>query len=472
MATNISRQRVPITTLRDWLDYLAAHERLRILRDNINLKYELAAIAKQLEGAQATLYPSPSGHPVPVVCGVIANRHWIAECLGVEYNAMHKILQHALGNPIPWKEVQSAPVQEIVHRDIDLCKLLPIPTHAELDSAPYLAAGMVVTRNPVTGAQNVSMNRCQVTGPNRLGLSVATRGTGTFLELAEKAGQPLPAAIVIGADPLTLVASQMIARFDLDELEIAGALHGAPLPVVKCLTSDLRVPSNAEIVIEGRFLPNVREPEGPFAEFTGYYGVRDNRPVLVVDAITHRRSPIFQTLLGGGMEHILLGAVPREASILSQLQVNFPNVSGVQLSMGGVGRFHLHIQANIGFLGEAKNIMFGAFAAHHDIKQVIVVDQDVDITKPEEVEWAVATRFQANHDLIVIPEARSQRFDPSAPSGLGSKIGLDATKALAGGAEFKRIWVPGQDRVDVKKMTADVKATDWRRTIGLPAAGH
>ena len=457
----------PVTTLRDWLDRLARRDRLAIARANVSLTHELAAIAKRLDGTQATMFPTPGFAASAVVAGLLSDRHWIADAMGVDEAAMHRRFQDAVASPLPCREVADAPVQEVVHEHFDLARLLPIPVHAEFDSGPYITAGIVITRNPQTGAQNVSINRLQVSGANRLGALVASRGTGTNFEMAERAGTSLDVAIVIGVDPLTLLSSQALARFDQNELEIAGALHGNPLPVVKCLGSDLRVPAQAEIVLEGRLLHGVREPEGPFGEFAQYYGTRDDRHVIEIDRVTHRTGAIFHTILGGGMEHILLGAVPREASILSKLQWSFPNVQRVHLSNGGVGRFHLHVQARITHEAEGKNIILGAFATHHDIKQVVVVDDDVDVTRQEQVEWAIATRFQSKHDLILIPESQAAKLDPTARTGVGSKMGLDATKPFgAEEMEFKRIAIPGEATVDLDNALSAVAAMDWQSALG------
>jgi 2,5-furandicarboxylate decarboxylase 1 len=352
-------------------------------------------------------------------------------------------------------------VQKVVHRDgIDLAQLLPAPTHNELDGGAYLTAGLFISANPRTGRQNVSINRCQLKGGNRMGVSVSSRDTGGFLAVAEKAGKDLPIAIVIGIDPLTLLASQASVPMDQDELEVAGALHGRPLPVVKCLTNDLRVPADAEIVLEGRILAGVREPEGPFGEFTQYYGPRGDRWVIEIDAVTHRPSPLFHTIIGGGMEHLLLGAVPREASFLTTIQRIFPNVTNLHLSLGGVGRYHLYVQMHKQFEGSAKNVIMSAFAMHHDVKQVIVVDEDVDIYNPAEVEWAVATRFQADRDLVLVSNARASKLDPTSRGGIGSKLGMDATKPLdAPPGTFTRIRVPGMENLQL----ADVLQADASR---------
>lgn len=457
----------PVRALRDWLDHLAARDRLAVMREGIALRFELAAIAKRLDGKRAALFPKPGGHPVPVVSGLVSSRAWIAEAMGVEPGEVLARFQEAALNPLPWQEVKSAPVQEVVRREVDLGALLPLPTHNEHDSGPYITAGLMITRNPRTGVQNVSIHRCQLSAPDRLGVLLLPRHTAMFYEMAEAAGSALEAAIVIGIDPLTLLASQAIAPIDFDELSIAGALHGRPLPVVKCVTNGLRVPAEAEIVVEGRFLPKVREQEGPFGEFPQYYGARADRHVMVVDAVTQRRDAIFHTIVGGGLEHLLLGGIPREATLLAHLRRNFPNVRDVHLSLGGVCRYHLYVQIKKRQEGEGKNIMLGAFAGHYDVKQVIVVDEDVDIHNPAEVEWAVATRFQADRDLVIVPESQGSKLDPSTRDGVGAKMGLDATKPLsAGEMVFKRIRVPGEESVDLDRVIAPGASVDWRKALG------
>jgi 2,5-furandicarboxylate decarboxylase 1 len=457
-------EREPVRTLREWLDHLAARDRLAVAKPGVALKFELSAIAKRLDGTRATLFPRPGGHAIPVISGLVSNRHWIAEAMGVEPGEVLSRFQQAALSPLPFDQRKTGPAQEIVHHDVDLGALLPLPIHNEHDSGAYITAGLMITRNPRTGVQNVSIHRCQLSGPNRLGVLLLPRHTHMFYEMAEQSGKPLDAAIVIGVDPLTLLASQAIAPIDFDELEIAGALHRRPLPVVKCLTHDVRVPADAEIVVEGRFLSKVREPEGPFGEFPQYYGERADRHVMEVAAVTHRRDPLFHTIVGGGLEHLLLGGIPREATLLAHLQRSFPNVRDVHLPPGGVCRYHLYVQIGKRQEGEAKNIMLGAFAGHYDVKHVIVVDDDVDIHNPGEVEWAVATRFQADRDLVVVPESQGSKLDPSTRDGVGAKMGLDATKPLATPEmRYKRIHVPGEESVDLDRVLAE--GSDWRTAI-------
>ena len=455
----------PVTTLRDWLDHLAAQGRLAVIKPGIGLKFELAAISKRLDGSKATFFPHPGGHPMPVVSGLLGDRAWIADAMGVSGDQVLARFSDAAAHPLPWREVASGPVQEVVHEKVDLTRLLPIPTHNELDSGPYISAGLVIARNPRTGIQNVAIHRCQVSGPDELGVLLLPRHTLNFYEAAEQAGDALEIAIVIGVDPLTALASQAIAPLDFDELTIAGALHGRPLEVVKCGSNEVRVPASAEIVLEGRLLPRERAPEGPFGEFPQYYGERADRHVARIDRVTHRRDAIFHTIVGGANEHLLLGAIPREATLLGHLRRSFPGVLDVHLSMGGVGRYVLYVKLRKRQEGEAKNVIMGAFGGHYDLKHVIVVDEDVDIHNAREVEWAVVTRAQADRDLLVVANSQGSRLDPSSRDGVGAKLGIDATVPLdAPPGRFKRIRVPGEESVDLDAVVDQAAAGDWRRS--------
>jgi 2,5-furandicarboxylate decarboxylase 1 len=430
-------------------------DRLAVMKPGAKLSFEIAGIANRFDGRKASLFPQPDGRDGMVVSGVVSDRAWMAEALGLSDAELLPRFQAAVANPLPWREVADAPCQQVKDREPDLGRL-PIPTHNEHDSGAYITAGLLIVRNPRTGKQNVSIHRLQVSGSRRLGALLLPRHTLAFQEMAEADGQDLDVAVVIGASPAALLASQAIVALDQDELEIAGALTGTALPVVKCVNSEIRVPADAEYVIEGRFLANRREPEGPFGEFPQYYGERAERHVIEIDLVTSRKVPIFHTIVGGGLEHLLLGGIPREASMLADLHRNFPYVSDVHLSKGGVCRYHLYVQFRKRFEGEAKNLIMAAFAAHYDIKHVVVVDEDVDIHDPTEVEWAVATRFQADRDLVMISASLGSKLDPSTDNGVGAKLGFDATRPLAAPEmRFKRIRVPGQEEIDLTAVVDD-----------------
>src|SRR5882757_7862865 len=453
--------------LRSWLQQLVATDRLAVARDGVSLIDELAAVSKKLELEQGVLFPNPDGHRIPVVANLFADRSWIADSLHVPTDQLLSRFQHAVRHPLPWVEVTSAPVQEIVHREVDLLRQLPIPKHNEHDSGPYITAALLIARNPKTGIQNVSIHRCQVSGPDRIGVLLLPRHTKHYFRMAEEAGEALEIALVIGVHPACILASQAIAALDDDEMEIAGALLGQPIEMVKCRTNSVRVPAHAEIVIEGRILPKVREPEGPFGEFPQYYGPRANREVIQVDAVTHRKNAIFHTIVGGGAEHLVLGEVPREATLLEHLQRSFPSVLDVRLTRGGTCRYHLVVKIDKKSSGEPKNIIMGAFGGHYDVKQVVIVDQDVNIDDPVEIEWAIATRFQADRDLVVVAGAQGSKLDPSSDGGISAKMGLDATKPIeAESLVFKRIHVRGEEDVDLEQSLQRDSRTALARIVG------
>ncbi|GAA0948323.1 UbiD family decarboxylase [Pseudonocardia zijingensis] len=453
----------PGATLRGWLEHLRSGDRLAVAQPGVDLRFGVAGIANRLDGRSATLFPRPGGHPVPIVSGLLSDRSWMAEAVGVPQDRLVERYRSACLEPVASREVTDAPCQQVVRKDVDLTTMLPIPTHNEHDHGAYITAGLLIARRPDTGVQNVSIHRLQVSGPNRLGALLLPRHTLAFFQAQESAGADLEIAIVIGVDPLTLMASQAIVPIDHDELEISGALRGEPLPVTRCATNDVRVPADAEIVLEGRLLASVREPEGPFGEFPQYYGERAERHVIEIDALTHREEPIYHTIVGGGLEHLLLGGIPREASFLAALRRSFPCVRDVHLSRGGTCRYHLYVQVDHPAPGEAKNVILGALGTHYDIKHVTVVDTDVDVHDPTEVEWAVATRFQADRDLVVVGGGQGSKLDPSAADGMSAKMGLDAT--VPPGAppmKFTRIAVPGERELDIEALTAPAPP-DWQR---------
>jgi len=452
--------------LRVWLQRLVATDRLVVARDGVSLIDELAAVAKKLELERTVLFPRPGQHSIPVVANLFADRSWIADSLGIPTGELLSRFQDAVRHPLPWVEVTAAPVHDVIHREINLLQQLPIPKHNEHDSGPYITAALLIARNPKTSVQNVSIHRCQVSGPDRIGVLLLPRHTRHYFRMAEEAGEALEIALVIGVHPACILASQAIAALDDDEMEIAGALLGHPVEMVKCRTNRVRVPAHAEIVIEGRILPSVREPEGPFGEFPQYYGSRADREVIQVDAITHRKNPIFHTIVGGGIEHLLLGGIPREATLLDHLQRNFPSVRDVRLTRGGTCRYHLAVKIDKTSGGEAKNIIMGAFGGHYDIKQVVVVDTDVDIDDASEIEWAIATRFQADRDLVVISGAQGSELDPSSTDGISAKMGIDATKPLSTEPmEFKRIHVKGIENVDLNRVLRDDPKAAFARMV-------
>jgi 2,5-furandicarboxylate decarboxylase 1 len=271
-------------------------------------------------------------------------------------------------------------------------------------------------------------------------------------EKSKALGRPLEIAIAIGVDPLTLLSSQAILPFGADELEVANSLHGSDqsLKLFRCPTVDLEVPAESEIVIEGRILLDETAVEGPFGEYPKYYSDAAKRPVVRIENICHRNDPLYYTILPASREHLLLGALAREASLLKFIRSCVPSVRGIHLTYGGTCRYHLVIGIEKTNEGEPRNAILAAMGNNADIKHVVAVDHDVDIFNMEEVEWAVATRVQGDRDIFMVPDCLVSQLDPSATKAVGTKLGVDATVPVGQLSEhFKRIRIPGYEELDL-----------------------
>ncbi len=431
-------------SLRTWLDWLRARGELEVVSRPVSARFEVAALAHRYDGQKAVLCLHVDGHPMPVVANSATRRDLYASALGVEPRDLLDRIAGAVDAPRPCTVVERAPVQEVVvSEEVDLGALLPVPVHHERDAGPYITAGVVVARDPETGRRNASIHRLQLLGPRELGILILPRHLWHLYLSQEARSAPLEVAVVIGLDPITLLASQAIAPLGVDELEIASALHPSPLPVVRCRSVDLEVPAEAEIVLEGIIPPAVRKLEGPFGEFPRYYGPPSEKPVVEVRTVTHRRDALYQTILPAGREHLLLGGIAREAALLRALRASVPAVTGVHLTPGGACRYHAVVSVRKRHEGDPRTVMFATFAALPEIKHVIVVDDDIDIYDGDEVEWAIATRCQADRDVVIVPRAKGSELDPSAEGGLSAKMGIDATVPLGVPAErFLRIRIP------------------------------
>lgn len=434
------------TSLREWLNFLEQENYLKTVTRKVDLKYELAALGKKADGKHALKFTNIS-NDIPVVTGFAGSRALMAKAMGVEVENAAEHFSRAQINPLDCTVVarDQAPVKKCISFTVDLTKL-PIPVHHEKDSGPYITGALLIAKDPETGARNVAIHRLQVTGPNRLGILILPRHLAHFYQKAEAQGKPLEIALAIGVDPILLLASQALAPLGFDEFTIASRLYGKPVELVKCETVDLEVPAQAEIVLEGRLLPGVREMEGPFGEYPKYYGPASLKPVIELTAMTTRKDPIFHTVVPATMEHCLLGAIPREGGMLQVIRNTVPDTLGVHLTPGGTCRYHVVVKIDKKHEGEAKNAIFAALSSSHEIKHVVVVDKDVDIFNPEDVEWAVATRSQAGRDVMIVTGAAGNILDPSTNDGIGDKMGIDATVPLQAPQErFERIRIPGEE---------------------------
>jgi 2,5-furandicarboxylate decarboxylase 1 len=351
----------------------------------------------------------------------------------------------ATEKPIP-PSVHSgkAPCQELVVERPDLTKW-PIPTHSPLDAGPFITAGVVIARDPETGRHNLSYNRMQIYGRERAGISMNIwRHIKAFFDKIEPQGKNLPFCVAIGPDPVVMMAAAF--RYDGDEYEVAGSLRGAPIPVARALTCDVLVPAWSEIILEGEVLAGERQMEGPMAEFTGHYSGADPKHVARITAITHRAHPIFQTMNGGGYEHVSVGnMITREPLLERFVRRISPRVKAVHLPPYAAG-FTAIVALENPEPGEARNVALAAMGAHVNFKTVIVVDADVDIFDPADVMWALATRTRWDRGFVPVPLAHGNELDPSSDEhGIVTKVIIDATLPADKRGRYLKVAYPPVD---------------------------
>ena len=439
---------------RNWVDHLRGRGCLEIISREVDLRFEVAAVAKKLDGRACAYFKAIKGFKVPLVANVLFNREAMAEAMGVPASQLVNRYLEAVSSPVHCVTVdkENAPVKEnrvVAGEGFDLGRLFPIPVHHEKDAGRFISAGVVVAKHPKTGEYNGAICRLQLTGPRKLGICMQPRHLWQFYQEAEAKGEGLPIAIAIGVEPEVLLASQATVAIGLNEMEIAGALKGEPLEVVSAETSDLLVPARAEIVVEGRILPFVRETEGPFGEYMMLYGPAGERQVIEVTAVTHRNSPIYHTIVPATMEHLLLGAIPRETVLYQMVSHVTSRVTAVHLTPGGSCRYHAVVAVDKKREGEAKNIIFAALASHENIRTVVVVDKDINIFNPQEVEWAICTRLKPETGVFIVPGAvGAEAVASSKARSLSTKMGIDATIPLDENREdYEPIRIPGFDAI-------------------------
>lgn len=421
-----------IHDLRSFLTVLEEAGQLVRIHTPVHLEYELADIAAALErrAGPAPLFENIAGSDWSVFASAVANQERAALALGCAKEEVPHVMRQALdpANGIPPISIESAvwKANVLTGEEVDVRKL-PIPTHAVGDGGPFITGGVVISRDPLTGRGNLSYHRMQVKGPRKLGFNINEwRHVRQFFEVQEGKNEPLPVAVAIGLDPAIMIAAG--ARYDGDELFIAGAIRGEGIKVSRGATVDLDIPAEAEVVIEGFLVPGVRENEGPLAEFHGYFGDVWESPVFHATALCWRDDPIFQTIIPGWNEHLYLGNVlPREPLLLNHVRHVSDGVIGVHIPPYGSG-FIAIIAIDKSNPGQPRNIAMAAFAAHVNIKWCIVVDSDVDIYDPADVLWALTTRVDWSRDIFLVPDAQGHEMDPTADTrGVHTKIGIDAT---------------------------------------------
>lgn len=432
-------------------------EVLRI-REPVSTHLDITSIVFELERAGKSpivIYENVEGHNIPVVTNIAGNRKLLAACLDVDPADLPTAFRERCQTYIPCEVVETAPWQEIVIEgdDVDL-NALPIPLHFSVDAAPYITAGQIAARDPVTGVDTTGFHRLMLNGRNRLGVSLhSRRRMWEFHRRAEERGDALPAAVTLGIHPLHYMGSMVYAYPPhVRKFEIIGGLFGAPYRLAKCGIADLEVPAGAEIIIEGEILPEVQEPEGPFSEFTGYASYRSTQNVFVAKRVRMRGDAMYHSIASGmSQDHILISCITREGEILNALRRNLPNVLAVHVPHRTCGAFLAVVKMKKKSDGEPQQAILSALGTEFYTKHVIVVDEDVDIFDMSDVMWAIATRVRPSQDIFTIPGCKGAILDPTSDpeTFTVTKMGIDATRPA--GKDFaERLTISDEQRTRVQ----------------------
>jgi 2,5-furandicarboxylate decarboxylase 1 len=408
---------------RSFLGQLDKNGELIKIKKEVSTEYEMAGIIDAL-CEKPVFFEKVKESSIPVVGGLVSSKELIARALNVEKEQLLPKLSNAIENPMRPDVVGRGECQEIVEKDVDLTKL-PIMRYTEKDGGKYVASAICVIKDPELG-RNTCFHRLMLLDKDRfVARIVEERGTDTALK---KAGGELDIAICIGNSTAVLLAASTSLPKGVDEMGMANALEKTEL--VRCKTIDVEVPKDCEIVLEGR-ITKERASEGPFLDLTGIVDRVRQQPVIEIKCITCRENPIYQTILAGRNEHKFLMGMPKAPTIFNEVN-KVCECKDVYITPGGCSWLHVVVQIKKQNPDDGKKAIEAAFKGHRSLKHCIVVDDDINIYDPNDVEWAIATRFQADKDAVILPNQRGSSLDPSGDLTEGKKattckMGLDAT---------------------------------------------
>ena len=415
--------------LRGFVERLRQAGELIDLHQLVDIRH-IATLVDQSD--KAILFHRVIGYSMPVLSGIVRSQKRAIMSVGCNsFREIEDKLQHGIDNPIPPNRVATSSSDEIAFEgdEVDLFKL-PIPMSSIYDGGPMITAGVVMARDPEYGI-NTGVYRFIVKEKNLTGIDLVTPNNMRFFaQRAYEAGIPCPISISIGTHPMEVLGAGFRAPIGVDEMGIAGGIRGCPVNLGQCKTIDMPYIADSEIVLEGEILPvGWTQPEGRFGEFTGLMGGLHWNPVVRIKAITMRKNPMFY-FLHMPWENTWLAAPTRYQAIRRALKTAGVQVKDINVTLGGRAFWHAVISIKKQ-AGEGKNALLAALSVM-DIKHVVVVDDDIDVFNPTEVEWAIATRVQGDKDVMIIPGARAKPLDPSlyiTPGQVptGAKVGIDAT---------------------------------------------
>jgi 2,5-furandicarboxylate decarboxylase 1 len=441
-------------------DVLVVDEPLSADQDVTALVWQLAARGHH----ELLICTRVSGFKTPVVTNLFASRERVARMLGTDLVRLHATYQDRARNLLAPELRESGPVLDEVlsGAEVDL-STQPLITHFESDASGYITSGIIYAEHPDTKIGNLSYHRAQLHSNTELATSLHSRGhLWQMLAAAKEHGTSLPAAMIIGAHPLFMLAASARVSADVDERFIAGGLFGAPLQVVVTPRYGLGVPATAELVLEGVIDPTRSIEEGPFGEFSGYSSHRTTNTSFQVETVLRRNGSFLLDVVGGNSaEHLNLARIPRESEMAEKLKERFPSVTALHYPTSGT-HFHCYVALRQSRPGEARQVLLGLLGWDPYVKTAVAVDADVDITDDAQVLWALATHFQPDRDLFVLGGLPGSPLDPSSSlEGTTSRLGLDATR----GPDF------AGTRIEIAPAAME-RAAKWCEQLLAPGSGR
>jgi 2,5-furandicarboxylate decarboxylase 1 len=432
---------------RPFIEQLQKTSKLTKITKPVSTEYEVASIIEAL-GEKPVLFETIKESPYTVIGGLVSSKDLIAEAIGTTKEQLLPKLSVAIEKPIAPRVASNGECQEVVEKIVDLTKL-PIMRYTEKDGGKYIPSAISIVRDPATAHRNMCFHRLMLLDRNHFAVRIVEdRGTDTALKHAE--GE-LEIAICIGNSAAVLLAAATSLPKGVDELGMANALE--PTELVECKTVDLEVPKDCEFVLEGK-ITKQKTAEGPFLDLTGTVDKVRQQPIIEISAITHRKNPIYQTILAGRNEHKFLMGMPKEPTIYNEVN-KVCQCKDVYITPGGCSWLHAVVQIKKQNADDGKKAIAATFEGHKSLKHCVVVDEDIDIYNPHEVEWAIATRFQADKNTVILSNQPGSSLDPSGDLSEGkkattAKAGLDATVPFNNtGKSFKK---EQYRKIDVKKF--------------------
>jgi len=431
--------------LKDFIKSLKENGELLTLSTSLDPKFEISTILTELgkKEAPAILFEKVKNYSISVVGNLLGTKRRLAMALGVDQK---NLITEALGKletRIPPALISNRSHKRVIlqKEKIDLLKVLPILTHYSRDSGPYITSGITSARDLRDGTMGRGLHRMEVRGKRALGISLLNPPLSEIYAQYKKENKKMEIATVIGVDPATLIAVVSKAPRGMDKLSVAGGIKGKPISMVKAETVDINIPAQSEIVIEGFIDPKGEEVDGILGESSGYYMGFPKSPTIHVTAITCQKNATYQAIIPWSLEVDHLLSLIHGIDFIPKMKRDIPSLRKIHLIPKTFGS-HAVMNIDTDNRGEIRRALTLALS-FTNIKKAVVVDIDVDPEDEQEVEWAMATRFQADKDLILIPEVRGQPIDPSSKEGfLTTKIGIDATKPKKEG--FEKVDVPAE----------------------------